>query len=100
LVALFGESWRKTIWSDEHPCFYRFAAGMLAYEHCPGGIYSDRELRDEFLPAKLDGLSDGSLYWQSPERPESYRQAKSFMAQQEAAQEAFRRAGAPHPTPQ
>jgi hypothetical protein len=40
---------------------------LLAYEHTPDCVRSDRELRREFPPRRLAGLCDGELYWRNPE---------------------------------
>jgi hypothetical protein len=68
LVGFFGASLRLADFDcAAHPCFHVFSSGMMGYEHAPLELRSDRKLRLEFPPKKLEGLTDGVMRWRSEE---------------------------------
>jgi hypothetical protein len=69
LVGYYGRSLARADWSyDEHPRFDHYVCGLMAYRHTPDRIRNDRDLQREFPPSPLTGLTDGKLYWRSPEQ--------------------------------
>ena len=67
LVGLFADSQRAADW-DGHPDFNCYVRGLLAYEFTPDEIRRNPALWQQFPPAKLEGLCDGSLRWRSAEK--------------------------------
>jgi hypothetical protein len=69
LLGYYGRSLAGADWDyDGHPRFSTFASGLLAYKHTPIEVRTDPHLLAKFPPLPLTGLTDGDLYWRSPER--------------------------------
>ena len=86
ILAFYADSLAAEGWDYEgHPRFAAFCAGLLAYEHTPIEVRSDRELQLDFPPRPLDGLCDGQLHWRSPETLAQDRDMLARCAAYEAA---------------
>ena len=88
LVGLFSNSLKSADWSyDEHPRFDHYARGLMAYRHTPIEVRTDPHLLAKFPPLPLVGLTDGDLYWRSPERIMEDRQYSAWVYELDARRE-------------
>jgi len=88
LLGYYGYSLAGADWDyDGHPRFSTFASGLLAYQHTPIEVRTDPQLLREYPPLPLAGLTDGNLYWRSPERIAEDRQRSAWVYEMDARRE-------------
>lgn len=93
LVGLFASSLRGLEWDyDMHPCFERYARGLMAFEPAPCTVRCDPKLRERYPPQRLDGLADDDWCWRTPEKIAEDRQFYAWGKDMKARREA----GLPH----
>jgi hypothetical protein len=90
VVGHFGSSLWSEGWGPEHPSFRPFVSGLMFDEHTPIEIRSDPELRREFPPVKLAGMTGGWSTWRSPETLTMHRKMRRMCAAHDAARAAER----------
>jgi len=89
LLGYYGSSLAGVDWEyDVHPRFSTFASGLLAYRHTPVEIRTDPHLLAKFPPLPLAGLTDGNLYWRSPEQITEDRHQHAWVYEMDARREA------------
>ena len=86
VVGHFGSSLRYESWNPQHPGFSSFVGGLLSDRQAPAHIRNNPELLANFPPARLKGMTAGSLIWRSPETLTQYRRMKRMIREHEAAQ--------------
>ena len=85
VVGLYGGSLRSEGWRPDHPRLAPFAGGLMFDRHTPIEIRNNPELRREFPPAKLKGMTNGWLAWRSPEALALDRKMRRMIKAHEAA---------------
>src|SRR5262245_1479443 len=74
LLGHYASSLMMLGWDYQtHPPFHVYVGGVMAYEHTPGYLRNDADLRHEFPPRPLEGL-DQALGWRTLEEITQLRQ--------------------------